>query len=167
MGGGGGRAGCWGASAAAARAEPAAASPRLAELLGPTLVDAQGKSWDTAQLGARKIGLYFSAEWCPPCRTFTPHLAKTYAALRREGKPFEIVFVSSDRSEADMRRYMANYGMPWKAVPFSSSRREELGRRFKIRGIPSLVIVDANGKLLTANGRDDVGSLGAAAYDRW
>ncbi len=36
---------------------------------------------------------------CPPCRGFTPTLKKIYEKLRSEGRNFEVVFVSSDRSE--------------------------------------------------------------------
>ena len=24
------------------------------------------------------VGIYFSAHWCPPCRSFTPELVKSY-----------------------------------------------------------------------------------------
>ena len=49
---------------------------------------------------AAVVGIYFSAHWCPPCRGFTPELAKIYAQCKAEGKSFEVVFVSSDRDEA-------------------------------------------------------------------
>lgn len=29
----------------------------------------------TAVAGAEYIGIYFSAHWCPPCKTFTPVLS--------------------------------------------------------------------------------------------
>ena len=50
-----------------------------------------------ALAGKTAVGLYFSAHWCPPCRMYTPKLAEQYAKLVAAGKPFEIVFVSSDR----------------------------------------------------------------------
>ena len=65
------------------------------------LVDKDGGSYSAAEkLNGKKYKLlYFSAHWCPPCRGFTPELAKTYAKLKADGKDFELVFVSSDRSE--------------------------------------------------------------------
>jgi len=52
-------------------------------------------------LDGKVVGLYFSAHWCPPCRTFTPELCKTYKKLAEEQKKnFEIVFVSSDNDDA-------------------------------------------------------------------
>ena len=37
---------------------------------------------------------------CPPCKHFTPSLARTYQILKDEGKAFEVVFVSMDKSKA-------------------------------------------------------------------
>lgn len=37
---------------------------------------------------------------CPPCRAFTPKLANTYSKLKKDGKPWEVVFVSMDRNPA-------------------------------------------------------------------
>jgi len=33
----------------------------------------------TVVQGQTVIGLYFSADWCPPCRHFTPLLTNLYA----------------------------------------------------------------------------------------
>ena len=44
------------------------------------------------------------AQWCPPCRGFTPVLAKNYTD-NYSAKGMEIVFVSSDRDEASFKSY--------------------------------------------------------------
>lgn len=62
-------------------------------------------------------GLYFSAHWCPPCRGFTPVLAKKYEDWKKAGaNNFEIVFISSDRDEASFNDYFKE--MPWLAMDF-------------------------------------------------
>lgn len=60
----------------------------------------------------------FRAHWCPPCRKFTPMLAKLYQDLNDEKKKkFEIVFVSSDEDEPSFKEYFQT--MPWKALPYA------------------------------------------------
>lgn len=101
------------------------------------------------------IGLYFSAHWCPPCRGFTPVLAKRYTELIEAGKPFEIIFISSDRSEAEADEYFAD--MPWTMLPFSERKHKAtLSDVFDIRGIPTLLLFGEDGKLLSNNGREVV-----------
>jgi len=129
----------------------------MEELLGTTLLSSGGDevSCKDALDDKRAVGLYFSAHWCPPCRGFTPKLAKQYTEYYKE-KGLEIVFVSSDRDQASFDSYFGE--QPWLALPFSAREaKERLNRRFKVQGIPTLVIVDpATGKLINANGREAV-----------
>jgi len=139
----------------------------LPGLLGEQLVDRSKSRVAVGDLQGKKVGIYFSAHWCPPCRAFTPRLVQVYEELRSTGKPFEIVFVSSDRDEASMLDYMREAKMPWLAVPFGDPRIARLKAHFGIRGIPTLVVVDDGGRTVTTDGRSAVATDGAAAFDRW
>jgi len=99
------------------------------------------------------VGLYFSAHWCGPCRHFTPRLIENYKKIRDNGKEFEVIFVSSDRDEKAFQEYHAE--MPWPALSFDHRDiKEKLSKKFKVRGIPSLVLLDAEtGKVITTDGR--------------
>lgn len=141
--------------------------PAIKEAFGERLVNARGRRVSSADLAGKKIGLYFSAQWCPPCRAFTPQLIQAYEELQKQGKPFEIIFVSHDRSESDMYKYMRDYKMPWLAIRYDDAKRDELKQKHGIRGIPSLIIVDSSGKTLSANGRTEVSAKGYAAFDGW
>ena len=141
--------------------------PVLQKLFGDELVDAKGAKTAITDVGSKKIAIYFSAHWCPPCRMFTPRLVKAYREMKEAGADVEVIFVSSDRSKKAMRDYMKDARMPWLAVPYNSKKRDELGKRFGVRGIPMLIVVDSSGNLLSANGRFDVMSHGAKAYDHW
>lgn len=143
-------------------------SKALIDMFGKELVNARKKKVDLSELAAAdKIGIYFSAHWCPPCRAFTPQLVKTYNALKKDGKNFEVVFVSSDRNEGGMYGYMKEAKMPWLALPFNSNQKGMLANKFRVRGIPRLVIVDADGKILSNDARGSVAGSGAGAYDKW
>mmetsp|Transcript_15357 Transcript_15357/g.19195 ORF Transcript_15357/g.19195 Transcript_15357/m.19195 type:complete len:406 (+) Transcript_15357:110-1327(+) len=129
-------------------------------LFGSKLTNKNGDSLQTNEaLSGKIVGIYFSAHWCPPCRGFTPALAKTYDSIKnKSGKPFEIVFVSSDRDEDSFKEYLSE--MPWLALPFSErDRKNKLSKKYKIKGIPALVIIDSsNGETITSKGREVVTS---------
>jgi len=150
-----------------ARPDPPAPES-ITALLGTTFVNAAGETRGAdAVTGKSAVGLYFSAQWCPPCRQFTPLLVKAAEELKAQGKAFEVVFVSSDRSADDMLTYMREYEMPWLAIPHGDARIGALASRYGIRGIPALIVVDGDGKTITTNGRQAIASQGARAFDDW
>ena len=69
---------------------------------------------------------------CPPCRGFTPTLVETYTKLKEAGKNFEVVFVSSDRSEESYNDYFST--MPWLAIPYGNTRNTEIAKYFGVQG---------------------------------
>jgi len=129
-----------------------------------TLTDAAGGEVSRDVLKGKMVGIYFSAKWCPPCRAFTPGLVK----FRDDNqKDIEIVFVSSDRSTEAQRDYMTSYGMKWPPTENQSSDSAKLADMFKVRGIPALIIIGADGKLVTADGRMDLHENPDAALAKW
>lgn len=136
----------------------------LQEMIGSSLMDAQGNPVNPATLKGKLLGLYFSANWCPPCRQFTPKLIEF---RNMHADQFEVVFVSADRSADDQRKYMQETGMPWPAIPYASEQVQLLKEKFDISGIPSLVVVDRKGTLITSQGSLDIDSDHSNALTRW
>ncbi|XP_014468776.1 PREDICTED: nucleoredoxin-like [Dinoponera quadriceps] len=100
-------------------------------------------------------GVYFSAHWCPPCKAFTPQLVDTYQRIRERGHDFEVIFVSSDRSEDSYNAYTET--MPWLKIPFSQEeRRRKLARALDVQAIPTLVILDPRDNIITLDGRTEL-----------
>ena len=114
-------------------------------------------------LQGKIIGIYCSAQWCPPCRSFTPLLSSFYSSLSSPSTSktidtLEIIFVSSD---SDTKSYEDYYGtMPWVSLPFDQTpKKDELSSKFGIKSIPSLIIINGEtGDLIDANGRGTVAS---------
>jgi len=153
--------------AAETAAVPAKASDAMYGLFGKTLKNARNKKVSVDALANKTVGIYFSAHWCPPCRAFTPRLVEFHNEMTQQGKPFEIVFVSCDNSKGEMLSYMKEMDMPWPALPFGDDRKEALMEKYNVRGIPKLVIIDADGNLISENGRGDVTNHGDTTFDRW
>ena len=130
------------------------------------LINASGKKVSTASaLQGKIVAIYFSAHWCGPCRAFTPQLAKFYKKVSKK-QNVEIIFVSRDKSDSDMMKYMKS--MPWLAIPFADAEfRDNLSREFKVRGIPSLIVLNEKGEMISSNARWDVVLLGEKAVNAW
>lgn len=123
---------------------PAEKAKAVLDNLGPELM---------GKIAGKPFGLYFSAHWCPPCRGFTPKLAEYYNDGLKD--KMEIIFISSDRSEDDFNSYFKD--MPWLAMPFSKrAEKEALSDAMEVNGIPSFVICNPDGTVITSEGRAKV-----------
>mmetsp|Transcript_23267 Transcript_23267/g.40039 ORF Transcript_23267/g.40039 Transcript_23267/m.40039 type:complete len:407 (-) Transcript_23267:435-1655(-) len=123
----------------------------LKDIVGSTFTGKAGQHVSTVELAGKYLGIYFSAHWCGPCRGFTPTLAAAYDKLKAAGKPFEIIFSSADHDSDSFDQYYKE--MPWLAIPYDDSeRREALNDFFEVEGIPTLVILDPEFKVVNADG---------------
>merc|ERR1719326_438491 len=131
--------------------------PTVWEALGDEFMKPDGETVEIDELrGPGKVlGIYFSAHWCPPCKGFTPKLVECYNKLKAAGKPFEIIFVSSDRSTEEFTSYFQE--MPWLAIPQGDKRKDKLSKLYDVEGIPTFVTIDADtGATINANARGAV-----------
>jgi nucleoredoxin len=94
------------------------------------------------------IALYHSAQWCPPCRKFTPQLVAFYNKVAAAHPEFEVVFVSNDKSASAMEGYMRDDQMPWPALSYDKMLGTPTLIKYFGDSIPCLVVVDENGKVV-------------------
>eukprot|EP00408_Alexandrium_pacificum_P034252 CAMPEP_0171270312 /NCGR_PEP_ID=MMETSP0790-20130122/60643_1 /TAXON_ID=2925 /ORGANISM="Alexandrium catenella, Strain OF101" /LENGTH=428 /DNA_ID=CAMNT_0011739143 /DNA_START=78 /DNA_END=1364 /DNA_ORIENTATION=- len=129
----------------------------LQELLGDAFVKQDGSTVGKEAIVGKTLGLYFSAHWCPPCRGFTPKLKEFYAAYKAKEPNFEIIFVSSDKSESEAMDYFKNDHGDYLCLPYSKrDEKAEISSMFGVEGIPSFVVLGPDGKTLNASGRGKV-----------
>jgi len=122
------------------------------ELFAGNLENHDGPIDSSVLDSAKVVGVYFSAHWCPPCRGFTPLLSKKYEELKAAGCNIEIIFASSDNSVEEAKEYFGE--MPWKMMKFDAKELSaKLDSKYDIQGIPTLVLLDETGKLITDEGR--------------
>ncbi|XP_078228424.1 nucleoredoxin isoform X3 [Callithrix jacchus] len=125
------------------------------EVIAGPLLRSSGQSLESSSLEGSHVGVYFSAHWCPPCRSLTRVLVESYRKIKEAGQNFEIIFVSADRSEESFKQYFSE--MPWLAVPYTDeARRSRLNRLYGIQGIPTLIMLDPQGEVITRQGRVEV-----------
>jgi thiol-disulfide isomerase/thioredoxin len=125
-----------------------------AKLCGAELLS-EGKLTPTVNaLEGKFVGLFFSATWCPPAATFLPYLIKLYERAQAESFPLEIVLVSCDLSKKAMLSSLAE--MPWLGVPFGSDASDAIKSRVLVRSVPTLVILNPQGNVITRSGQKEV-----------
>ena len=123
-----------------------ALSGRLVALRGPGIIPVSGDELRSA----RFIAFYYSASWCGPCRQFTPLLVAAYKEIKTAHPEFELILISSDQSEKDMKRYMQEEGMPWLALRYDALHSTPIIARPPYeRGIPNLVFLSVDGEELS------------------
>ncbi|XP_024991349.1 probable nucleoredoxin 2 [Cynara cardunculus var. scolymus] len=129
-------------------------------LLSPT-----GAQIKISELEDKIVGIYFSANWYPPCQSFTKLLIEVYEQIKeKNGSNFEIVFVSSDEDLNAFNNYYQSY-MPWLAIPFSDlETKKALNNKFDVEGIPCLIILQPDGTNIIHDGVELIYRYGVEAY---
>jgi len=115
---------------------------RLKVLNGRRLVDYEPKQ------SAEYYILLFSASWCPPCRSSAPGYVKFYNERLAGVQNVEMVLISRDRDNRSALDWAVSEEMPWPILQPSDYSRAKEVQKHAPRGIPTAVLVDAEGKEL-------------------
>ncbi|KAA8594190.1 hypothetical protein FQN60_005024 [Etheostoma spectabile] len=111
----------------------------FAEVVAGPLLRNNRQTTDSSSLEGHYVGVYFSAHWCPPCRSLTRVLVESYRTVKESGQKFEIVFVSADRWCLFLIRLLISQG--------DCNQKD---------GIPTLILLDTEGHMITRQGRVEV-----------
>merc|ERR1712062_114644 len=135
------------------------------------LKETMGKVDGSKVLGSEALAeksivcLYFSAHWCPPCQGFTPVLKDFYEEVKEQD--VEIIFISSDEDSDAMISYMKESHGDWYALEHKSKLKKKMDKKYDVEGIPTMVVLRADGTLITKEGRGNVQSKGPMAVEEW
>ena len=135
-----------------------------AGLIPDTLLNKEGTEISTESLQGKYVGLYFSASWCGPCRSFTPKLIR----FRNEhADKFEVVLVGGDGTAKDQAKYIKKYDMPWLSMINQSDAARQANESLGVKYIPFLVILDPSGKVVSKEGVKEIRALKNGAMNLW
>lgn len=107
---------------------------------------------------AQYLVLYFGAGWCPDCRRFSPALVAAYDHQDPQNGQFEVLFITRDKSEQDMLKFMRLEKMKWPALAFDKvAAASDLTHYYSGHGIPCLSVLDQKGTVVLQSKSDQDG----------
>ena len=132
--------------------------PPLKNALSKILADARFADGTTPRsvmesVEGKFVGLYFTADWCGPCKPFTQELIQFRDA--NAGK-FAFIMMSLDHSREDQLAYLKQSAMNAPAVVFDDPSTKHLMQQRGLREIPALLVFGPGGRLLTQTGMEQL-----------
>ena len=94
--------------------------------------------------GKKYLYIDFWASWCAPCRKEIPNVKANYEKYKDKG--FEVVGISIDTNKAAWQKACEKEQLQW-----PSFLDRDVANLFKVRAVPTIYIVDANGKIIAMN----------------
>lgn len=88
------------------------------------------------------VVLHFWAKWCPPCVTELPEMQRAMDALQA-GDELVVLPLSLDRNVADVQAFYKEHNI---TMPVLLDNKGMAMRALEIRGLPSTVLINREGK---------------------
>lgn len=118
--------------------------------------------------GKENVLIAYWASWCSPCRAEMPILNRLYNGLKNSSQEFEILAVSVDEDRAAAEKFAREANMTY---PVLLDPGQKTVDAFHVESVPSLVIVDRDGKIVYGHSGFDqrmqidlARTLGAAGF---
>ena len=111
-----------------------------------TVKDEQGKTHTLKSLlqGKKYLVLDFWASWCAPCRREIPNVKNQYALYKEKG--LEVVSISIDKNAAAWKKAVKEENLLW-----PNFLSPEVANEYKVRAVPTMYLLDAEGKVVAEN----------------
>ena len=132
------------------------------QLYGRTLDDKEFVWEDLLKKDSVKyILIKFTATWCPPCQMEIPGMLDAYEKYHNKGLEIISVYIfQENRGDATpletVKNYVKEKKLPWIVISETLSVRAkhpEYGKHYGIPGVPEMVLVNKEGKIIMTNAR--------------
>ncbi|UUO05286.1 redoxin family protein [Blastopirellula sp. J2-11] len=146
---------------AAAIIESATSANKRLALIGQPMplvgANLDGTPFNWADYRGRYVLIDFWATWCGPCLQEIPNIQENFVKYRERG--FEVVGVNLDEDPKALEAFFAKRQLPWTTVisndPNATGFNNVNAVHCGVDGIPFLVLVDPEGKVIEINPRGE------------
>jgi thiol-disulfide isomerase/thioredoxin len=114
-----------------------------------TCADADSNLVSLKDLRGKLVYIDFWATWCGPCRLEAPH----YVKLQKEykGKDVTFVSISIDEDKNSWLKSVQEEKSECISLIANSGWNSDVSKAYQIQGIPTFVLIDKDGKIITCS----------------
>ena len=117
--------------------------------VAPDLTDVEGQTVSLEKYRGQYVVLDFWASWCPDCRKDMPQMKELYTQYSGNGVQF--LGISFDTTREALDKYLQKESIAWPQVTELKKMKEsKMAQAYHIKWIPSIYLLDPNGKVLLA-----------------
>lgn len=116
------------------------------QVLDFTQNNTENKPVKFSEFKGKYVLIDFWASWCGPCRAENPNVLKAYNQYKDKG--FTVVGVSLDDKAENWKKAIEEDKMPWTQLSDLKGFENEVSSYYGIRGIPSTLLIDPQGKII-------------------
>ena len=108
------------------------------------LKDLAGQDFKLSAARGKPVLLIFLTTWCPSCRSEIPHYKEIYGIYSRRGLAVAAVDIEEPKSRVS--QFAAKNQIPYRTLLDEEGR---VAGAYDITGVPTMVLIDRDGKVLT------------------
>lgn len=108
-----------------------------------SLRDLEGREFTLSNYRGKPVLLIFATTWCGYCRAEIPRFKDIYNKYGKRG--LEVVNIDIQEPQERVARFSRRYELPYRILLDEGGRVAE---RYSIRGVPTLVLIDGQGKII-------------------